>query len=108
MAKNEEEKPKIIIDDDWKVQAQAEALNINLKGMTLKNPAVCPNIESMAQTLFKERARKGDAFFVGYDKTLIFDEPRRLNLYVELAYYTGEFGAYGVVSENNPASPRLP
>ena len=36
-----------------------------------------------------ERARKGDAFFVGYDKALIYDLPRRLDFYTELAYYTG-------------------
>ncbi len=36
-----------------------------------------------------ERARKGDAFIAGYEKALIFDEPRRLDGYLELAYYTG-------------------
>jgi hypothetical protein len=37
----------------------------------------------------KERSRKGDAFFIGYDKALIFDVPRRLDLYAEVALYTG-------------------
>ena len=36
-----------------------------------------------------ERSRKGDAFFVGYDKALILDDPKRLDFYSELAYYTG-------------------
>lgn len=36
-----------------------------------------------------ERARKGDAFIVGYDKTLIFDEPRTLEFTSQLAWYTG-------------------
>jgi hypothetical protein len=36
-----------------------------------------------------ERARKGDAFFVGYDRALIYDLPRRLDFYSELAWYTG-------------------
>ena len=37
----------------------------------------------------KERSRKGDAFLVGYDKSLIFDEPRKLGLSVNVNYYTG-------------------
>ena len=36
-----------------------------------------------------KRARKGDAFIAGYSKALIFDGPRRLNLDVDAAYYTG-------------------
>ena len=36
-----------------------------------------------------KRARKGDAFIVSYDKPLIFDLPRRLDLEVAAAYYTG-------------------
>jgi hypothetical protein len=36
-----------------------------------------------------ERARKGDAFIFGYEKALIFDLPRRLDLDVAAAYYTG-------------------
>lgn len=34
-----------------------------------------------------ERARKGDAFIVGYEKPLIYDLPRRLDLDVKTAYY---------------------
>ncbi len=36
-----------------------------------------------------ERSRKGDAFIVAYERALIFDDPRRLDLSTELAYYTG-------------------
>jgi hypothetical protein len=36
-----------------------------------------------------ERAREGDAFIVGYDRALIYDDPRRLDVAAEAAYYTG-------------------
>lgn len=36
-----------------------------------------------------ERARKGDAFLVGYDKALIYDGPRVLRFAADAAYYTG-------------------
>jgi hypothetical protein len=36
-----------------------------------------------------ERSRKGDAFIVGYEKALIFDLPRRMDIDVAAAYYTG-------------------
>ncbi|RLD04260.1 MAG: hypothetical protein DRI65_11020 [Chloroflexota bacterium] len=36
-----------------------------------------------------KRSRKGDAFMVGYDKALIFDEPRELDFSADVAYYTG-------------------
>jgi hypothetical protein len=36
-----------------------------------------------------ERSRKGDAFIVVYDKSLIFDLPRRMDLEIGAAYYTG-------------------
>ena len=36
-----------------------------------------------------ERARKGDAFITTYEKPLIFDLPRRMDLEVSAAYYTG-------------------
>ncbi|MDH3645731.1 MAG: hypothetical protein OER80_03070 [Gammaproteobacteria bacterium] len=36
-----------------------------------------------------ERSRKGDAFIVGYEKALIFDKPRRMDLDVSVAHYTG-------------------
>lgn len=36
-----------------------------------------------------ERARKGDAYIVGYKYPLLFDGPRMLNVDLNLAYYTG-------------------
>ena len=36
-----------------------------------------------------KRSRKGDAFIVGYQKALIFDEPRVLDFSADVAYYTG-------------------
>jgi hypothetical protein len=36
-----------------------------------------------------ERSRKGDAWSIGYDRALIFDEPRRLDLSGEISYHTG-------------------
>ncbi|MGH8195179.1 MAG: TolB family protein [Woeseiaceae bacterium] len=36
-----------------------------------------------------ERSRKGDAYTLGYDRALIFDEPRRLDFAGALSYYTG-------------------
>lgn len=35
-----------------------------------------------------ERARKGDAYIVGYEKPLIFDEPKRLDFSAEVGFYT--------------------
>ncbi len=49
----------ILLGDQEKIRAKAEEIGFNLKGVTLKNPASCPNLESMAQMLFQERARKG-------------------------------------------------
>jgi hypothetical protein len=37
----------------------------------------------------KERSRKGDAFLLGYDRSLIYDDPRKLTLAADLNYYTG-------------------
>jgi hypothetical protein len=36
-----------------------------------------------------KRSRKGDAFIVGYEKALIFDEPRVMDFSADMAYYTG-------------------
>jgi hypothetical protein len=36
-----------------------------------------------------KRSRKGDAFLIGYDRTLIYDSPRMLSLSVDLNYYKG-------------------
>lgn len=37
----------------------------------------------------KKRSRKGDAFIVRYQRSLIFDLPRRMDLDIGVAYYTG-------------------
>jgi malate dehydrogenase (oxaloacetate-decarboxylating)(NADP+) len=49
----------ILLGNEEKIRAKAEEIGFNLKGVTLKDPVDCPNLESMAQMLFKERARKG-------------------------------------------------
>ena len=36
-----------------------------------------------------KRSRKGDAFMLGYKKALIFEQPRVLDFFADLAYYTG-------------------
>jgi len=36
-----------------------------------------------------ERSRKGDAVIVGYQRALIFDEPRHMDIDAELGWYTG-------------------
>lgn len=36
-----------------------------------------------------KRARKGDTFVVGYEKALIFDEPRVLDFSTDVTYFTG-------------------
>jgi hypothetical protein len=36
-----------------------------------------------------ERARAGDALIIGYERSLLYDPPRELDLDVNLAYYTG-------------------
>ena len=36
-----------------------------------------------------ERARKGDAWILGYDRALVFDEPKQLDFETELAWYKG-------------------
>jgi hypothetical protein len=37
----------------------------------------------------KKRSRKGDAFLLGYDRSIIFDEPRKLDFSADVNYYTG-------------------
>ncbi len=36
-----------------------------------------------------QRSRKGDAYILGYERALIFDQPRQLDFFAEVAYYTG-------------------
>jgi malate dehydrogenase (oxaloacetate-decarboxylating)(NADP+) len=49
----------ILLGNPDVIAARAEKYGVDLKGMTLKNPVACPNIEEMANLLFHERARKG-------------------------------------------------
>ena len=49
----------ILLGNPEKIGAKAEKYGVDLKGMVLKDPTSCPNIDEMAQMLFHERARKG-------------------------------------------------
>jgi len=49
----------ILLGNEENIRAKAEEIGFDLKGVTLKDPTSCPNLDSMAQTLFQERARKG-------------------------------------------------
>ncbi len=49
------------------------------------------------------RSRKGDAFIVGYNKTTIYDPPRQLDLFFNLAAY---FGLEQLPSAQNVPSPK--
>ncbi|MCK9996619.1 MAG: NADP-dependent malic enzyme [Candidatus Krumholzibacteria bacterium] len=49
----------ILLGNEENIRAKAEEIGFDLKGVTLKDPTSCPNLDVMAQTLFKERARKG-------------------------------------------------
>jgi hypothetical protein len=49
------------------------------------------------------RSRKGDAVIVGYNKTTIYDPPRQLDLFFNLAAY---FGLEQLPSAQNVASPK--
>jgi len=49
----------ILLGNEENIRAKAEEIGFDLKGVTLKDPTSCPNLDSMAQLLFTERARKG-------------------------------------------------
>jgi malate dehydrogenase (oxaloacetate-decarboxylating)(NADP+) len=49
----------ILLGNEENIRTKAEEIGFDLKGVTLKDPTSCPNLDSMAQTLFRERARKG-------------------------------------------------
>ena len=49
----------ILLGNEERIRAKAEEIGFNLKDVVLKDPTDCPNLESMAQLLFQERARKG-------------------------------------------------
>ena len=49
----------ILLGNEENIRAKAEEIGFDLKGVTLKDPTSCPNLEGMAEILFRERARKG-------------------------------------------------
>jgi malate dehydrogenase (oxaloacetate-decarboxylating)(NADP+) len=49
----------ILLGNEENIRAKAEEIGFDLKGVTLKDPTSCPNLEPMARMLFNERARKG-------------------------------------------------
>ncbi len=49
----------ILLGNEENIRAKAEEIGFDLKGVTLKDPTNCPNLDTMAQILFRERARKG-------------------------------------------------
>ncbi len=49
------------------------------------------------------RSRKGDAFIIGYNKTAIYDPPRQLDVFFNLAAY---FGLEQLPSAQNVTSPK--
>jgi malate dehydrogenase (oxaloacetate-decarboxylating)(NADP+) len=49
----------ILLGNEERIRAKAEEIGFDLKGVELKDPTSCPNLDAMAQMLFEERARKG-------------------------------------------------
>ncbi len=76
------------IDDDL---PSSEKLHVGIEYQALNWRAAYWHNRSDFYDLFgpTERARKGDALILGYDRALIFDEPKRLDFEAEAAWYTG-------------------
>lgn len=72
------------VDSDERLHVSAEYTALNWKLRYWHNAADFYDLFGPT-----ERSRKGDAFLVGYEKALIFDEPRRLDFAADLNYYTG-------------------
>ena len=72
------------LDSDEKLHFSAEYRALNWHARYWHNDADFYDLFGPTK-----RARKGDAFMVGYEKALIFDEPRVLDFYADVAYYTG-------------------
>ena len=72
------------LDSDEELHFSAEYRALNWRARYGHNEADFYDLFSPT-----ERSRKGDSYIVGYDKALIFDEPRVLDFSAELAYYTG-------------------
>ena len=69
----------------------AERLHLNLEYKTLKWRLRYWHNDADFYDLFGpvERSRKGDAFMVGYENSLIYDLPRELTMFADAAYYLG-------------------
>ncbi|MFP6802402.1 MAG: hypothetical protein VCA12_04585 [Pseudomonadales bacterium] len=68
-----------------------EKLHVNLEYSALNWHARYWHNDADFYDLFgpTEYARKGDAYMIGYKKTLIYDSPRELRFTADLEYYTG-------------------
>ena len=71
--------------------ASSERLHVGLEYQALNWRASYRHNGADFYDLFgpTERSRKGDAYTIGYDRPLIFDDPRRLDFSGELSLYTG-------------------
>ncbi len=72
------------LDGDEKLHADVEYKSLNWRLRYWHNDADFYDLFGPV-----ERARKGDALIAGYQKILIFDDPRRMTLDAELAWFTG-------------------
>jgi hypothetical protein len=72
------------IDSDEKFHFSAEYRALNWRARYWHNDADFYDLFGPTK-----RARKGEAFIVGYTKALIYDEPRVLDFSADAAYFTG-------------------
>ena len=49
----------ILLGNEEKIIQKARAIELNLKGVTIKDPQQCPNLEELTELLFKQMARRG-------------------------------------------------
>jgi len=76
--------PDSDLDSDEKLHFNAEYRALNWHARYWHNDADFYDLFGPTK-----RSRKGDTFMLGYDKALIFDEPRILDFSADVAYYTG-------------------
>lgn len=72
------------IDSDEKLHFNAEYRALNWHARYWHNDADFYDLFGPTK-----RARKGDTFIIGYEKALIYDEPRVLDFSADVAYFTG-------------------
>ena len=79
------------LDDDGNAIESSERWHADIEYTTLNWRVRYWHNDADFYDLFgpTERARKGDAFIVGYDRPLVYDGPRRLDVDLSLSYYTG-------------------